>query len=132
MGRSNRQDVETNRIPTEERLDLIVPRNGSRRLYVTLTEQDDEGVETPINLTGQTIVGAVKTSYQAANVAFSPSVENRDDTEGYFEVVYSAANAKGLGIDVLDCVHDLMRAPSGGGEPVRIFSGLMELSKGVA
>lgn len=132
MARSNRQDVEANKIDPDERLDFVIPRNGSRTLRVTLSEMDDEGVETPRNLTGATISGAVKTSYQAASVAFAPTVQNRDDVNGYFELVYSAADAKHLGVDVIDCVHDLMLAPSGGGEPERIFSGLIELSKGVS
>lgn len=132
MARSNRQDVEANKIDPEERLDFVMPRNGSRRLYVTLTELDDEGVETPRNLSGATITGAVKTSYQAAGIAFAPSVENRNDAEGYFELLYGASNAKGLGIDVVDCVHDVMLAPSGGGDPERVFAGLLEFSKGVA
>ncbi len=131
MARSNRQDVEANKIPDDERLDLVVPRNGSLRIRIRLTELDDEGVETPIDLSGQTISVGVKTSYQAANLAFSPAVENRDDTDGYFEVLYDATEARGLGIDVLDCVHDCVRGPSGGAEPTRVYSGLLELSKGV-
>jgi|SRR6185369_1985218 len=131
MGRSNRQDVEANKIDPEERLDFTIPRNGSRRLYVTLEETDDEGNVTARDLTGATIAGKVKTSYQSAASAFEPTIENRDDVAGSFEVVYSAASAKSLGVDVLDCVHDLMLTPSGGGEPERIFSGLLELSKGV-
>jgi len=131
MARSNRQDVEANKIDPDERLDFVIPRNGSRRLYVRLTELDDEGNETPRNLTGATIRAGAKTSYQAASLAIEATVENRDDADGSFELLYTAAGAAGLGIDVLDLVHDAVLAPSGGGQPERIFAGLLELSKGV-
>jgi hypothetical protein len=131
MAQSNRAAVEANKIPPEERFDFTVPRNGSRFFDVVLSEVDEDGVETPIDLTGQNIYGGVKTSYEAAHMAFLPVVTNRDDLNGAFRVTYPADRAKGLGIDVLDCVHDLMRAPSGGGDPIRIYAGLMELSKGV-
>ena len=132
MAQSNRQAVENNQIDPDERLDLTVPRNGSLTLEVYLTETDDDGVETPIDLTGQDIFGGVKTSYEAAQLAFAPDISDRDDENGYFKATYSAATARGLGIGVVDCVHDMMRAPSGGGDPTRIWAGLLELSKGVA
>ncbi len=131
MAQSNRAAVEANKIDPDERLDFIVPRNGSRVLTISLAEVDEDGNEAPTDLTGQTIFGGVKTSYEAPHMAFAPVISDRDDLAGTFKVAYPADKAKGLGIDVIDCVHDLMRAPSGGGDPIRIYAGLMELSKGV-
>lgn len=131
MARSNRQDVEANKIDPDERLDFVMPRNGAKRLYIRLTELDDEGNETPRNLAGMVIRAAAKTSYQAANIAFEAAVENRDDADGSFELLFDASDARGLGIDVLDVVYDSMMAVSGGGEPERLFAGLIEFSKGV-
>ncbi len=131
MAQSNRAAVEANKIEPDERLDFTVPRNASRWFDVVLSEEDEDGNLTPIDLTGQTILGGVKTSYEAAHMAFVPIITNRDDLNGAFRVTYPADKAKGLGIDVLDCVHDLLRAPSGGGDPIRIWAGLMDLSKGV-
>ncbi len=133
MVQSNRTAVEQNKIDPDERLDLVVPRNGSRRIRVELAAEDDEGNLQPIDLTGQTIIAQAKTSYQAATIAINGTISDRDDTAGVFYLTYDAASAEGLGIDVPDLVHDALRAPSGGGEdPVRIFAGLLDLSKGVA
>lgn len=132
MGQSNRQAVDANKIDPEERLDLVVPRNGSLTIRVELSEEDEDGLATPIDLTGQTLVAGVRTSYQATGQAFVPTIGLRDDINGAFSITYPAATAKALGVDVLDCVHDALRTPSGGGEPIRIFAGLLELSKGAA
>ena len=129
MARSNQQAVDQNNIPEEERLDFIVPRNGSVRLWVRLTHANGA----PIDLTGQTIVAAAKTSYQATSEAFAISIEDRNDANGEFYILYSAALAKKIGIDVLDLVHDCRRTPSGeGAQPIRVFAGLIILSKGVS
>ncbi len=132
MAQSNRQAVEANKIDPDERLDIVVPRNGSRTIHVIITDIDEDGNETPVDLTGQTIRGGVKTSYQAAHMAFLPIISERVDVDGAFDVTYDASSAKALGIDIIDCVQDLVREPSGGGEPTRIYAGLLELSKGVA
>ncbi len=132
MAQSNRAAVEANKIDPDERLDLVVPRNGSLTIQITLSQIDDNGVVTPIDLSGETITAGVKISYDATHAAFVPVIGNRDDINGKFSVTYPASKAKGLGIDVLDCVQDCMRAPSGGGEPKRIFAGLLEFSKGVS
>jgi hypothetical protein len=128
MGQSNRSAVEANKIDPDERLDLVVPRNGSLTIRVELTDDADE----PVNLTGETIVAGVKTSYEASGQAFVPTIHDRDDAGGAFSITYPAASAKALGPGVIDCVHDCLRTPSGGGEPKRIFAGLLELSKGAA
>ncbi len=132
MARSNRQDVENNKIEPEERLDLVIPRNGSRTIRVKIQAQDEDGNVTPVNLTGQTITAAAKTSYQAKDFAISATISDRADADGEFSVTWNAAEAMGLGIDVLDLVHDCKRVPSGGAQPIRVFAGLLELSKGVS
>ncbi len=132
MVRSNKTAVDQNGIDEDERLDMWVPRNGSKSVLVTLTSEDEDGVETPIDLSGQAIVASAKTSYEATSIALAGLITERDDPNGIFRLTYSAASAKSLGIDVIDLVHDVLRAPSGGGQPVRIFAGLLSLSKGVA
>ncbi len=132
MGQSNRSAVDANKIDPEERLDLVVPRNGSLTLDVYLTNEDEDGVSTPADLTGVTLTPGVRTSYQSTAQAFAPTITARDDINGFFKITYPAARAKAIGIDVLDCVHDLTQTPSGGGEPTRVWAGLLELSKGAS
>lgn len=130
MARSNRQDVENNKIDPDERLDLTIPRNGSRTIRVKIQDEDEDGNVTPVNLTGQTIVAKAKTSYQAKEIAIEATIGNRADTDGEFDITWDASEAKELG-DVLDLVHDCKRTPVSG-QPIRVFAGLLELSKGVS
>lgn len=131
MAQSNRSAVEANNIPTDERLDLAIPRNGSLELQVTLTDEDDDGVQTPANIIGCEIIASCATSYQAKATCLTASVSNRDDDNAAFTLTFDATAARGLGVDVLDLVHDLVVAPTGGGRPKRYWAGLMVLSKGV-
>lgn len=131
MAQSNKAAVDANNIDPDERLDLTIARNGSLTLNVALSEIDEDDVETPVDLTGCTIVARAKLSYQAKGVAMLAAISARDDANGVFVMTYDATEAKGLGIDVLDLVHDIVVAPTGGsGSPRRYFAGLLTLSKG--
>jgi hypothetical protein len=66
MGQSNRSAVEANKIDPDERLDLVVPRNGSLTIRVELTDDADE----PVNLTGETIVAGV---FRRSTIAMTPA-----------------------------------------------------------
>lgn len=131
MAQSNKAAVEANNIPTEERLDLTIPRNGSLELDVTLTDEDEDGEQTPQVIAGCNLIATCKTSYQSPTIAMSGTVSNRDDATASFKLTFNASTARGLGIDVADLVHDFIVAPTGGDAPRRIWSGLMTLSKGV-
>lgn len=131
MGQSNRSAVEANQIPEDERVDLVVPRNGSLVIDVTLADEDEDGNETPMAIAGCNLLATCKTSYQTSHVAMLGTISARDDVAASFKITYDASTAKGLGIDVVDLVHDFVVAPTGGGAPTRIWSGLMPLSKGV-
>lgn len=131
MAMSNRQAVENNRIPTSERLDLVAPRNGTLSLNVTIQNQDVDGNSVPFDLTGYGFSWSIKTSYQSARVAMMGEASNVDPENGTLTLSVDMSQAKGLGIDVIDCVHDFVIGPTGSTNPRRIFSGLLELSKGV-
>jgi len=132
MAQSNRSAVDANNIPADERLDLVVPRNGSLVLNVAITEEDDAGNIEPADIAGKLIIASAMLSYQAKRASLTGIITNRDDANAAFTVTYDATAARGLGVDVIDLVHDLVVAPTGGSEPPkRYWAGLMTLSKGV-
>jgi len=133
MATSNRTAVENNKIPEDERLDLVVPRNGSLEFVAYLEDEDEDGnVIGPTDFTGYLFDWSVKTSYQAAKVALRGDVVVvGDPVDGAIKCSIDVSKAAALGVDVIDCVHDLRMRFSGGGKPRRLFAGLLELSKGV-
>lgn len=131
MGQSNRSAVDANNIPADERLDIVIPRNGSIELNVSITEEDEDGNTVPAQIAGCNIIASAMTSYQAKRACLTATVLNRDDVTASFTLVFDATEARGLGVDVIDLVHDLVVAPTGGGQPKRYWAGLMTLSKGV-
>lgn len=133
MATSNRTAVENNKIPDAERLDLVVPRNGSLKFNVYIEDEDEEGNSTgPTDLSGWAFDWTIKTSYEASHVALKGDVTVVGPrTDGALELAIDMSKARALGVSIIDCVHDFVAGPSGGGAPRRIFAGLLELSKGV-
>lgn len=119
MTSSNLLAVNRNSIPDDDRLDVVVPRNGALEQAYTAA----------FDLTAYTLAGAVKTSYEAAAVAFNLSFKNKSGAN--FTAVFDASHAKALGIDCPDGPYDIVATPTGTGSALRIFAGLCTFSKGV-